>query len=67
MNCDKCGGESEVIDSREIYGTKRRRRQCKACGLRWSTYEVRWQPIGRRQFAGMVAAVAAVEKLQVKR
>jgi hypothetical protein len=67
MNCEKCGGESAVIDSRDIYGTKRRRRECLACKFRWSTYEIRWQPVGRRSFAGMVAAVAAVEKLQVKR
>jgi transcriptional repressor NrdR len=40
MKCAYCGGtESKVIDSRNIEDGIRRRRQCLACGTRFTTYE----------------------------
>jgi len=41
MNCPKCGSGSVVKDSRQINVGNRRRRACKKCEYRWSTYEVR--------------------------
>ena len=38
--CPKCGGKSSVTDSRQTSTNIRRRRQCVACGSRWSTHEV---------------------------
>lgn len=40
MNCPKCDAETAVIDSRSALGTVRRRRQCEACGHRFTTREV---------------------------
>lgn len=39
--CPKCGKKSEVIDSRlnVDYNAVRRRRRCKICGYRFTTYE----------------------------
>jgi transcriptional regulator NrdR family protein len=39
MGCE-CGGKTEVIDSRSTYLGIRRRRRCKACDSRFSTYEI---------------------------
>jgi transcriptional repressor NrdR len=40
LKCAYCGGtESKVIDSRNIEDGIRRRRQCLACGTRFTTYE----------------------------
>lgn len=40
MRCPTCGQpESRVIDSRASEDTVRRRRECEACGRRWSTLE----------------------------
>ena len=40
MNCPYCSGlESRVIDSRSLSEGVRRRRECIACGARFSTYE----------------------------
>ncbi|MGH2669602.1 MAG: transcriptional regulator NrdR, partial [bacterium] len=42
MNCPYCkGGETRVVDSRDAQegGAVRRRRECTACGERFSTYE----------------------------
>ncbi|MDX2381636.1 MAG: transcriptional regulator NrdR [Acidimicrobiia bacterium] len=42
MNCPSCGsGETKVVDSRvaEEHTAIRRRRQCLACGSRFTTYE----------------------------
>jgi transcriptional regulator NrdR family protein len=37
-----CGARSKTIDARlRRDGTYRRRRECEACGARWSTLEVR--------------------------
>jgi len=40
VNCPKCDAETSVIDSRFALGTVRRRRQCDACGHRFTTREV---------------------------
>lgn len=40
--CEKCNGDSTVIDGdKSIYGPYRRRRKCLNCGFRWSTVELR--------------------------
>ena len=40
MKCPFCNAEdTKVIDSRPAEGTIRRRRQCEACGKRFTTYE----------------------------
>lgn len=50
MRCPHCGNpESRVIDSREATDGIRRRRECVACGLRFTTYE-------RVQTAALVVA-----------
>lgn len=44
MRCPKCGfEESKVVDSRpsDNYDSIRRRRECSACGFRFTTYERR--------------------------
>lgn len=40
--CDKCGGDSKVIDTRfyEVFNKRLRRRECLICKNRWSTYEI---------------------------
>jgi len=38
--CPVCASPSAVIDSRHASGVCRRRRKCKACNQRWTTYEV---------------------------
>lgn len=44
MTCPACGENQDIVsDSREWYGTKRRRRECLKCGERWSTVEVRYE------------------------
>lgn len=41
MRCPFCNAEdTKVIDSRPAEGRKRRRRECAACGKRFTTYEV---------------------------
>ena len=43
MRCPKCGGgDTRVIDSRtqEVTNAIKRRRECRACGYRFTTYEV---------------------------
>jgi hypothetical protein len=42
MNCPSCGGKTKVLDSRESTPeATRRRRACKSCGERFTTYEIR--------------------------
>ena len=40
MNCPKCGRWMSVVDSRPKGDTVMRMRSCKACGNRFSTYEL---------------------------
>ena len=40
MHCPKCGNDdSKVIESRDTGDSVRRRRECLACGRRYTTYE----------------------------
>ena len=40
MNCQRCGGKSRVMDSRQpIAAMVIRRRVCRECGYRWNTAE----------------------------
>lgn len=41
MKCQRCEGKSRVVDTEPQVGRIRRRRQCKECGYRWTTYEIR--------------------------
>jgi transcriptional regulator NrdR family protein len=40
MLCPKCGGKTATVNSRDIVGGRRRRRECKTCGYRFTTIEV---------------------------
>jgi len=40
FRCPQCGNNSDVVDSRPNSKGVRRRRQCRNCGLRWSTQEI---------------------------
>jgi transcriptional repressor NrdR len=39
MRCPFCQGSSHVVDTREVSGAIRRRRECDACRQRFTTYE----------------------------
>lgn len=39
MKCE-CGGQLFVVETRPVRNTVKRRRECKRCGERWTTYEV---------------------------
>ena len=39
MKCPFCQGSSHVVDTREVAVSIRRRRECDACGQRFTTYE----------------------------
>jgi transcriptional repressor NrdR len=39
MRCQHCAADSKVVDSRVVGDGIRRRRQCLACGARFTTYE----------------------------
>ncbi len=46
MNCPYCGyQDSKVVDSRDVNGGVRRRRECLSCSARFTTHE-RLQPAG---------------------
>ena len=45
MNCTKCEGKSKVIDSRVKSMGVYRRRECLACGHRFSTIELEWDEV----------------------
>jgi transcriptional regulator NrdR family protein len=49
MPCPKCRGETKVIDSRWWHGSKQvaRRRHCKKCKHRWTTFEWQTEPVQR--------------------
>jgi transcriptional repressor NrdR len=62
VSCDKCGAETEVVDSR---GNEKgryiiRRRRCTGCGERFSTYEVSAQTYLR--FAAVDDALDYLER-----
>lgn len=39
MKCPYCGKETRVVDSRDSCGIRERRRECKVCSRRFTTYE----------------------------
>src|SRR6185312_1244151 len=40
VRCPQCNNpDSKVVDSRELEGSIRRRRECLSCGFRFTTYE----------------------------
>jgi transcriptional regulator NrdR family protein len=39
MQCAKCNGKGDVVDSRPQGADIWRRRQCRVCGERWTTVE----------------------------
>lgn len=41
MNCPECGGQTSVIESRPAKNNIKRRRECRECGYRFTTFEVR--------------------------
>lgn len=74
MDCPYCGSKSKVVDSRSTGEGIRRRRECKACGQRFTTYE-RVAPIrlvvvkadGRREEFDRDKLLAGVVKACTKR
>ena len=52
MNCPKCGDSFPiVIDARASGISKRRRRECLACGHRYTTFEVYAEDFKKLEFA----------------
>ena len=39
VKCPYCAGETKVVDKRDGEDSTRRRRECEACGKRFTTYE----------------------------
>lgn len=39
MNCQKCGGKTEIVDTEKYSMFVWRRRRCMSCGFRMSTHE----------------------------
>ena len=74
MKCPYCGNKSRVVDTRSAGEGVRRRRECKACGRRFTTYE-RVAPIrlmvvkadGRREEFERDKLLTAVRKACAKR
>jgi hypothetical protein len=67
QNCRKCGSPSSVKDSRPSGQDIRRRRQCHACGHRWTTFEVDESEISsldlaKRQIAAFLKMLDNVAK-----
>lgn len=40
MTCPKCNEKTKVIDSKADADSTERRRECTACGYRFSTFEI---------------------------
>ena len=58
----KCGTLTDVVDSRITKdGKKRRRRQCSACRVRFTTYEVSEEEMARYQ--DMEDVITGIKKL----
>jgi len=49
MQCPKCEKETDVLDSRRMDGTVRRRRKCKSCQHRFSTEERLFEALKKRK------------------
>jgi transcriptional repressor NrdR len=51
--CPDCGNtNSEVVETRRISGSVRRRRRCVTCQRRWTTYEVSLEKV--KQFDQLI-------------
>jgi transcriptional repressor NrdR len=74
VNCPYCGKKSMVVDTRSAGEGIRRRRECKACGQRFTTYE-RVAPVrlvvvkadGRREEFDRNKLLSGVSKACAKR
>lgn len=64
-NCDGCGAESAVVDSRKEPTYVRRRRKCLNCGARWTTYEVSEESY-HASLRYPARAIARVEQAQME-
>jgi hypothetical protein len=58
VQCPECNGESKVIDSRDVFEARRRRRECLRCKHRYSTYEIHAEHYNR-----VVANLAQVDSI----
>jgi len=74
MKCPYCGNKSRVVDTRRAGEGVRRRRECKACGQRFTTYEwvapMRLMVVkadGRREEFDRDKLIAGVRKACTKR
>jgi transcriptional regulator NrdR family protein len=60
MQCLKCSRrDSQVIDTRKSKHAIRRRRQCKHCSKRWTTYEMHKERLDLLENIALLAAKAA--------
>lgn len=61
MNCQKCKGETDVIDSRPIQEGEavRRRRKCQTCEHRFTTYE---EDIDRSEYVQIVVSCDEISR-----
>lgn len=67
QSCQKCGGPSSVVDCRGLMSERviRRRRECRSCRHRWSTYEREGR--GPLEEAAIAKATAVLERLIARR
>ena len=72
MNCPLCGKELNVVDSRRIGGTVRRRRYCDRCKFRTTTYEITMEEMNEfrkleREKADILTSIRGImEKYELK-
>ena len=66
MHC-RCGGSTEVIDSRQDGQKRRRRHRCRTCSKRFTTYEITADEYDRLQSVkvNMAAIKEAIRALEV--
>ena len=63
MMCPECGGDGAVFDSRaESHSVVWRRRKCRSCEHRWTT----WESVSRPETSALVSAVATLARLQAE-
>ena len=66
MQCPYCGRDSKVVDSRPIPDGIRRRRECTACGRRFTTHE-RLAPVEIRVVKAGARAAEAFDREKIAR
>jgi transcriptional regulator NrdR family protein len=65
--CPKCGEDSAVLDSRETdRSVVRRRRECRACATRWTTYELSAEEYEALQRVQQIAQTMATARRALK-